>query len=109
MFVEIPYTIDTGEKLVNETFGPDDISRRRTGVIDARRMPMADGRAHLREFSLEGSGFVLVEHRTAMQDFFDEQELKSVYYREVEALIKRESGAARVVLFDHTLRSGDDT
>src|SRR6185295_13341617 len=27
----------------------------------------------------------------------------------VEQLIRRESGAARVVLFDHTLRSGDET
>jgi hypothetical protein len=32
-----------------------------------------------------------------------------VYYREVEELIKRESGATRVVLFDHTLRSGDQS
>ncbi len=108
MFVEIPYTVDTGEKLVNETFGPDDISRRRTGVIDSRRMPMADGRLHASEFSLEGSGFVLVEHKTAMKDFFDLNELKTVYYTEVEQLIQQQSGASRVVLFDHTLRSGDD-
>jgi hypothetical protein len=31
-----------------------------------------------------------------------------VYYPEVEELIKRESGAARVVIFDHTLRSGEE-
>ena len=36
-------------------------------------------------------------------------QLKSVYYPEVEQLIKHESGAARVVIFDHTLRSGDET
>jgi hypothetical protein len=106
--VEIPYTIDTGEKLVNETFGEGDISRRRTGVIDMRRMPMADGRAHAGEFSLEGSGFVLVEHQTQVKDFFDVDELKTVYYAEVEQLIKQQSGASRVVLFDHTLRSGND-
>ena len=28
--VEIPYTIDSGEKLVNETFGPNNIRRSRT-------------------------------------------------------------------------------
>ena len=112
MFVEIPYTAETGEKLVNETFGSGDISRYKTGAIDARRMPMADGRMyaseHANEFSLEGSGFVLVEHQTQVKDFFDIDELKSVYYAEVEALIKQQSGATRVVLFDHTLRSGDD-
>jgi len=108
MLVEIPYTVDTGEKLVNETFGPSDISRRKTGVIDARRMPMMDGRGHAGEFSLEGSGFVLVEHKSRMKDFFDINELQTVYYAEVEALIQQQSGATRVVLFDHTLRSGDD-
>ena len=27
----IPYTVDTGEALVNETFGPENVQRRRTG------------------------------------------------------------------------------
>lgn len=108
MFVEIPYTAETGEKLVNETFGPGDINRYKTGAIDARRMPVTDGRLHAAELSLEGSGFVLVEHNTAVKDFFDITELQTVYYAEVEQLIKQQSGATRVVLFDHTLRSGDD-
>jgi hypothetical protein len=43
-----------------------------------------------------------------VKDFFDEQELKAVYYPEVEKLIKEQSGASRVVVFDHTLRSGDE-
>jgi hypothetical protein len=103
----IPYTHNTGEKLINETFGPGNISRRNTGQIEPRAMPVENGRPRAASFKLEINGFVFVEHRTAMKDFFDEQELKTVYYREVEELIKRESGAHRVVLFDHTLRSGD--
>ena len=43
-----------------------------------------------------------------MKNFFDAGELKAVYYREVEALIQARSGAARVVVFDHTLRSGSE-
>ncbi len=107
--VDIPYTLNTGETLVNETFGPGNISRRRQGQIESRPMPMENGRPLAATFKLEENGFVFVDHKTAMQSFFDEQELKSVYYREVEDLIKRESGATRVVLFDHTLRSGDQT
>ena len=30
------------------------------------------------------------------------------YYPEMEALVKAESGASRVVVFDHTLRTADD-
>ena len=105
---EIPYTADTGEKLVNETFGPNNIRRRKTGSEDRHRMSIQNGRLHANELSLERNGFVFVEHKTAVKDFFDRQQLETVYYREVEQLIKTQSGAARVVLFDHTLRSGDE-
>jgi hypothetical protein len=105
---QIPYTVDTGEKLVNETFGPNNIRRRKTGTEDVRLMSVADGREVLSELSLDRNGFVLVEHKTAVKNFFDETELKNVYYPEVERLIRETSGAKRVVLFDHTLRSGDE-
>jgi hypothetical protein len=105
---DIPYTVDTGEKLVNETFGPNNIRRRRTGAHEPRTMSVRNGRLAQRELSLDGSGFVLVEHKTRVKDFFDAGELKAVYYPEVERLIKDLSGASRVVLFDHTLRSGDE-
>jgi hypothetical protein len=106
--VDIPYTVDTGEKLVNETFGPNNIRRRRTGADDLRKMAVRNGRPLADQLSLEEHGFELVEHKTKVTDFFDESELKSLYYPEVEELIKRESGAARVVIFDHTLRSGEE-
>jgi hypothetical protein len=104
---EIPYTIDTGEKLVNETFGPEDISRRRTGRHELRRMAVEDGRAVAGAFSLDRNGFILVEHPTRVADFFDSRQIETVYYPEVERLIRDVSGARRVVLFDHTLRTGD--
>ena len=99
--VEIPYTIDSGEKLVNETFGPNNIRRSRTGSDDRKPMSIQNGRLFGDRLSLDEQGFVFVTH--------DGEQLKSVYYPEVEQLIRRESGAARVVIFDHTLRSGDET
>jgi hypothetical protein len=106
MLADIPYTVDTGEKLVNETFGPNNIRRRTSGSQELRTMEVRDGRAE--RLSLEENGFVLVPHPTKMQNFFDLDELKRVYYPEAEALIARVSGAKRVVIFDHTLRSGDE-
>ena len=106
---QIPYTIDTGEKLVNETFGPNNIRRSRSGgAQDLRPMAIEDGRSVKGELSLEQHGFVFVEHKTAMQNFFDEKELKSVYFPEAAQLMKEASGASRVEIFDHTLRSGDE-
>jgi hypothetical protein len=107
--VDIPYTPDTGEKLVNETFGPNNIRRRKTGADDLKSMIVHNGRLFLERLSLDEQGFVFVEHKTKVADFFDVDQLQSVYYPEVEQLIKRASGAARVVIFDHTLRSGDET
>jgi len=106
--VGIPYTVDTGEKLVNETFGPNNIRRRKTGTHQLMPMAVRNGRLLAGELALEKQGFVFVEHSTKVADFFDAEQLKSVYYPEVEQLIKRESGASRVVIFDHTLRSGDE-
>jgi len=105
---EIPYTVNTGEKLVNETFGPNNIRRRRSGAHELRRMSIRNGRELAGELSLEENGFVFVRHETRVRDFFDPGQVKATYYPEVERLIREVSGAARVVLFDHTVRSGDE-
>ena len=106
MQAEIRYTADTGETLVNETFGPNNIHRRTSGSDDARLVEIRDGRAE--NLSLEANGFVLAPHATRVHNFLDQAELRQTYYAEVEALIRQVSGAARVVVFDHTLRSGDE-
>jgi hypothetical protein len=104
----IPYTVNTGEKLVNETFGPNNIHRRRTGTHELRSMRIRNGRPLAGKLALDEHGFVFVEHLTRVGDFFDPEQLKTIYYPEVERLIQAVSGASRVVLFDHTLRSGDE-
>jgi hypothetical protein len=103
----IPYTADTGEKLVNETFGPGNIRSRRAGTPELKPMTVRNGRRVADSLSLDGNGFVFVEHRTRVSDFLDAEQLKSIYYPEVEQLIGRATGASRVAVFDHTLRSGD--
>jgi len=107
--VQIPYTVDTGEKLVNETFGPNNIRRRRTGTHELKRMTVRNGRMLAEKLSLDEQGFVLVEHKTKVKDFFDAKQLEQVYYPEIEQLIKQHSGGTRVVIFDHTPRSGDES
>src|SRR5258708_18362314 len=107
MEAEITYTRASGEKLGKEAFGTNNIGRSTRGAEGPHRVDIANGR-EARELALDRNGFVLVEHRTAVRDFFDVEELKRVYYPEVEALVRRIAGASRVVVFDHTLRSGDE-
>ena len=100
--VGIPYTVDTGEKLVNETFGPNNIRRRKTGTHELKQMAVQNGRLLADRLSLEEQGFVFVEHKTKVADFFDPAQLESVYYPEVEQLIKaRVWGFARGDLRSH--------
>src|SRR3989449_11331307 len=103
---EIVYTVDTGEKLVNETFGPNNIRRQTSGTEERHRVEIRNARNE--KVALEKNGFQLVGHETAVRDFFYPEQLKSVYYPEGERPVKELSGAKRVVVFDHTLRSGDE-
>ncbi len=73
------------------------------------QMKIVNGRltAAQEPFELATQGFRLVDHETKVEDFFDEEEVLRVYYPETEALILRESGCKRVVVFDHTLRTAE--
>jgi hypothetical protein len=101
------YFVNDGTKIFTEASGggaPD----KRGGTIDARQVVIHNGRAHAGGFALERDGFHFVRHDTKVADFFDDSEVRRVYYPEMENLVKAESGASRVVVFDHTLRTGDD-
>ncbi len=109
-FVEadLVYTVDTGVKPVNETMADGDMSRRIIGTVEKHKVVIRYGRPLRDQFALEVTGFEFIDHDTKVTDFFDVEQIKSVYYPEIEALIKEHTGASRVVVFDHTLRSGDE-
>ena len=104
----VNYIVNNGEKLFTETAGPGGTDVRTGGTVDPRRVPIHNARLHSDPFVLDRDGFRFVRHDTAVADFFDEDQVRRVYYPEMEALVKAESGASRVVVFDHTLRTADD-
>ena len=53
---------------------------------------------------LDKTGFQFVQHKSVEEDFVDEERVKTVYYKEVEELLKKQTGAKRVFIFDHTIR-----
>ena len=104
------YFIDTGE--TPESYGgmsQSEADRKRKGKYQGHKMKIYNGRAIADQLSLEREGFILVRHDTRMKDFYDEDEVRAVYYKETEELVRETSGAKRVLVFDHTLRSADES
>jgi hypothetical protein len=102
------YIANDGNKIFTITANPGGTDVRSGGTPDPHRVTIHNGRPHAGEFDLERDGFRFVRHDTQVKDFYDPEEIKRVYYPEIVELIKKESGAKRVVVFDHTLRTADD-
>ena len=101
------YIANTGEKIFTQTGGPGSTDVRSGGTQDPHRVAIRNGRREAEDFALDRQGFRFVRHDTRIERFFDEDEIRRVYYPEMEALVKSETGASRVVVFDHTLRTAD--
>ena len=105
-FVEgkLNYLAPMDETPFNYTYGPPPGMPRTNARYDERVMPIYSARPIARELSLDREGLELVEQRSAVKDFYDEGELRRVYYPEMERLVAQATGATRVTVFDHTVR-----
>ena len=45
-----------------------------------------------------------MHQQSAVRDFWDEDEVRRVYYPEVQRVLAEVTGASKVFIFDHTLR-----
>ena len=77
----------------------------RTGASEEHLVAIRDARPLIGQLSLDKEGFVLLHHQSAVKNFYDDYEIKSVYYPECERVMKEATGAARVVAFDHIVRN----
>lgn len=75
------------------------------GIDDPRDVLIEDARGREAEFTLDRNGFALRRVPTEVRDFYSPEEVKSVYYPEIEQLLRDELGALRVAVFDHTVRN----
>jgi len=102
------YIIPGDEKPMTMSNLPGEIRvTNNTGKYQAHPVTIRNGRL-VGGFSLDKQGFVFVKHETKVKDFYNDDEVKRVYYPEIELLVKQSIGAARVLVFDHTLRAEND-
>ena len=75
------------------------------GNFSMHEVTIHDGRHHKPVSSLDVEGFRLVRQNTAVEDLYDDAQIKSTYHDEVKALLTEMTGAARIEIFDDTRRS----
>ncbi len=78
-----------------------------TSSFEWQSVSIADSRPIVDRLSLDEEGFELHPHNTKIKNFYDNDEVRTVYYPEVEQLVKTTTGASRVIIFDHTVRFED--
>ena len=104
----LSFAIDDGVKPVSQTYGENSTVHTNHGAYEDRLTPIRSAREIAGGFSLDREGFRLAHHETMVRDFYDEGEVRSVYYAELDALVKAETGCTRTIVFDHTRRAGDE-
>jgi hypothetical protein len=98
------YLAPMAEKPMNLAYDPPPGVPRSKGIPEPHVMPIHDARPVAGDLSLDVEGLAVVAHRSAVKNFYDEEELRRVYYPEAERLVAEVTGANRVVVFDHTIR-----
>ena len=68
-------------------------------------MTMHDGWGRAKSFALDREGFALREFRSPFDQWDNDDAIRAKLYGEVEQFVKREVGAKRVIIFDHTIRA----
>ncbi|KAG5641932.1 hypothetical protein DXG03_003958 [Asterophora parasitica] len=71
---------------------------------EEREVVIEDLRGNEEAATLDTAGFQLVRHPAKHTAFTNDEDVKREYYPESAELLKKVTGASRVVFFDHTIR-----
>jgi hypothetical protein len=101
---ELNYLASTGARPRTYAYDPPPGEPLTTVVPETHTLSIHDVRPVARVVSLDEEGFALLQHRSAVSEFADDDEIKRTYYPETAGVLKEATGADRVFIFDHTIR-----
>jgi len=73
--------------------------------FEERQVEIRDARQLQSPASLDEQGFLLCQHPTQIDDFYELDQVQDPYESELKELLLRETGGRELLIFDHTLRS----
>jgi hypothetical protein len=101
---DLRYLAPMTERPRNYAYEPPAGVPRTNTERETHRVAIRDLRPIAGHLSLDSNGIALIRHRSAVRDFYDEDEIRRVYYPEVVEVLTQATGADRVHIFDHTVR-----
>jgi hypothetical protein len=99
------YLADRDQHPVSYNYSPPEGVPARTGAYAKFTVPIHNARAILEQLSLDVQGFAVTHQNSAVANFYDADEVRRVYYPEVERMVREFTGAVKVHVFDHNVRS----
>jgi hypothetical protein len=105
---ELNFTERAAEKLFTYTYARPDGGPQTNIQTTAHRVRIHNARPAARALDLDVEGFRIVDHHSAVRDFWDEAQTLALGHPETAELVRQVTGARLVVVFDHTLRRRSD-
>ena len=99
------YLAETDRKPIAYKETPGVSAQGPTERFSPRMVPVYDARGAALEFSLDRQGFALIDRPSVVSDFYDAEQIRTLYYPEAQRIIESATGASRVFIFDHTIRA----
>jgi hypothetical protein len=99
------YTLETGVEPEIYFYEPPHGVKLRGPDDDPREMTVHSGWARASLFSPDCEGFALRDFRSSFQPLEDDDAIFDRFYEEAAEFVRREVGAKRLLIFDHTIRA----
>ena len=102
---ELTYIVDDGKPSIRYVDWPEEKHNERLASYEPRQTRIFNGRLLANPAKLDTFGFELLKRKSAVSNFYNEAEVKELYYSETAEIIQQKSGAKSVHVFDHTVRT----
>jgi hypothetical protein len=100
----LQYTVDNGVPPDYYFYEPDPAIKLNPPGTDSREVEIHDAWSLVDQLSADREGFELHDFGARFDQFDDDASVQSIFYPQVIDFVKRNTGAKRVVVFDHTIR-----
>ena len=98
------YTFDNGKAPDYYFYDPEPGIELNPPGTDIHEVPIFDAWSIKASISADREGFEHHSFDPSFQQFDNDEAVKKAFYQQIIAFVKRHTGAARVVVFDHTIR-----